>query len=58
MASPYTNEEREEKRIKFAQKRRKEHSIEACCEAADISVSTFYAWDGDGGWSKDGGWNK
>jgi DNA invertase Pin-like site-specific DNA recombinase len=58
MTNPYTNKERENKRIKFAQKRRKGHSIAASSEAAGISPSTYYAWNKNDNWDKDDGWSK
>lgn len=58
MVKPYTNEEREKKRVKFAQKRHKGNSIKASCEAVWISSSTYYAWNKDDAWSKEDGWTK
>ena len=54
----YTKVEREQKRIKFAKKRKQGHSLDVACTAAGISTSTFYAWNSDDDWSKDGGWSK
>jgi DNA invertase Pin-like site-specific DNA recombinase len=54
----YSKEEREQRRIKFATKRAKGHSIEKSCAAAGISTSTYYAWNEDKAWSKDNGWSK
>ncbi len=58
MAGPYTNDERERLRAKFAQKRRKGHSITESCEAAGLSPSTYYAWNENDCWDKDHGWSK
>ena len=58
MASGYTNEEREKKRMKFARERQKGNSISDCAEAAGIHPSTFYDWDGDKNWKKEDGWSK
>lgn len=58
MVKLYTNEEREKKRIKFAQKREAGHSIAASCEASRISPSTYYSWNKEDGWTKVNGWTK
>ncbi len=58
MAKPHTKEEREKKRVKFANKRRKGHSIAASCEVAGMSPSTYYAWNKNDEWDQDDGWSK
>lgn len=58
MADTYSNKEREKIRVKFAKLRRDEKSIEASCEVAGISPSTYYEWNENDDWKKANGWSK
>ena len=58
MSNGHDDKEREKKRIAFARKRNKDRSLAESCDAAGISVSTYYKWNEDDDWNKSDGWSK
>jgi len=54
----YSNDEREELRIKFAHHRNAGHSIRKAVEVIGISHSTYYKWNENNTWDKSDGWKR